>query len=97
MDGGEGGRQAGRARAHIPEHRLARRASEAVGEGGGQGAGWLQVLDRPAPGPELVKRTIVTTLQSLKVKPGAGKDTHARTQEKFSAKPLAGPPPPVRP
>lgn len=28
------GRQAGRARAHIPEHRLARRASEAVGEGG---------------------------------------------------------------
>lgn len=31
---GLGGRQAGRARAHIPEHRLARRASEAVGEGG---------------------------------------------------------------
>lgn len=32
--GGQGRRQAGRARAHVPEHRLARRASEAVGEGG---------------------------------------------------------------
>lgn len=45
LDWGWGGRQVGRVSAHIPEHGLARRASEAVGEGGRQGVGRLQVLD----------------------------------------------------
>lgn len=42
---GWAGRPVGRESAHIPEHGLARRASEAVGEGGRQGVGRLQVFD----------------------------------------------------
>lgn len=34
---------------YIPEHRLAGRASEAVGERGREGVGILQILDGSAP------------------------------------------------